>query len=77
VTRRADPERIYLARRAATFRRLVDVDHFDELAAEHWIARWEREADAQDVPRLTAEFWDAGGRWIRDRRSARNGSGGR
>jgi hypothetical protein len=46
MARRADPERIYLARRAATFRRLVDDDHLGELDAEHWIAAWEREAEA-------------------------------
>lgn len=71
MPRRPDPERIYIARRAATFRRLVDVDHVDEPDAEHWIARWEREAQAQELERLSAEFWDAGGRWIRDQRSRR------
>jgi capsular polysaccharide biosynthesis protein len=37
--RRAKPEKIYLARRAATFNRLVAERHLDELDAEHWIAR--------------------------------------
>ena len=79
MPRRADPERIYAARRAATFRRLVDVDHLDALDAEHWIARWELEAAVQDLERLTAEFWDAGARWIHKsvpRAGARRGRGG-
>jgi hypothetical protein len=75
VTRRPDPERIYQARRSATFRRLVDVDHVDELDAEHWIARWERQAESQGLERLTPEFWDAGGRWILDERAVARRSG--
>jgi hypothetical protein len=39
MARRADPERIYQARRAATFRRLIDVDRLDEFLAEHWVSR--------------------------------------
>jgi hypothetical protein len=66
-------ERIYLARRAATFRRLVDVDHMDELDAEHWIAHWEREAKTLGVGRLSAEFWPDGGAWIAEQWKARRG----
>jgi hypothetical protein len=39
MARRADPERIYKARRAETFRPLIDVDRLDELLAEHWVSR--------------------------------------
>jgi hypothetical protein len=62
--RRADPERIYLARRAALFGNLTRTGAIDELEAEHRIAAWEREAERQGIPRLTAAFWEAGERWI-------------
>ncbi len=66
--RKPDPERIYRARRAATFRRLVDELRLDELDAEHWIAAWEREATSQGVDRHTSSFWDHGRNWIADNR---------
>lgn len=68
MTRRADPERIYQARRAATFTRLTQSRAVDDLEAEHRIAAWEREAAAHGVDRLTAAFWDAGDKWIAERR---------
>jgi hypothetical protein len=74
MTRRADPERIYQARRAATFHRLADVDRLDELHAEHWIARWEREAELLRVGRYSSEFWSDGGVWIKDQRRAKRRS---
>lgn len=64
MTRRADPERIYLARRAATFAILTQTRAIDELDAEHWIARWEREAERQGLDRLSADFWATGRDWI-------------
>lgn len=57
MARRADPERIYEARRAATIRRLVDADHLDEIDADHRIAAWERHAESEGIERLTAAFW--------------------
>lgn len=72
MTRRADPERIYEARRAATFTRLHSFEHLDEIDAEHWISAWEREAERQGIDRLTIGFWNAGDEWIAARRSARN-----
>jgi len=62
--RKPDPERIYQARRAATFRRLVDEQQLDELDAEHWMARWEREAVADGIDRRSEAFWEGGSRWI-------------
>jgi len=66
--RKPDPERIYLARRAATFHRLVDEQRLDELDAEHWIAGWEREADARGQGRHSEAFWSEGSRWIDEQR---------
>lgn len=52
------------------FRHLVYVDGLDELDAEHWIERWEREAERQALLRLSAAFWDAGVAWIRQERAS-------
>jgi len=65
--RRTDPQRIYIARRAARFRRLVDGDHLDELDAEHWISRWEREAEASGRARNN-HYWSDAWDWIADNR---------
>jgi hypothetical protein len=62
--RKPDPERIYQARRAANFRRLVLQDRLDELDTEHWIAAWEREAASRGLDRHGAPFWDDGRAWI-------------
>lgn len=64
MTRRADPERIYRAWRAAVFRNLTATGKIDELEAEHRMASWEREAERQGLDRFTIEFWEAGQRWI-------------
>jgi len=66
--RKPDPERIYLARRSATCRRIVDEDRLDELDAEHWIAAWERNADARGIDRHTDAFWQEGSGWISEQR---------
>jgi hypothetical protein len=69
--RRADPERIYLARRAEVFAKLTQTGAIDELETEHRISAWEREAERQILERLTPAFWDAGERWIAEERAAR------
>jgi hypothetical protein len=69
--RKPDPERIYLARRSATFRRIVYEEHLDELDAEHWIAGWEREADAHGIDRHSEAFWREGSGWITEQRRRR------
>jgi hypothetical protein len=66
--RKPDPERMYLARRAAHFRRLVLEHRLDELEAEHWIAAWEREAESRGLDRHGATFWDDGRVWIEEGR---------
>lgn len=68
MTRRSDPERIYQARRAATFGNLTRTAVIDELEAEHRLAAWEREAERQGLDRFTTAFWDAGDRWIAEQR---------
>jgi hypothetical protein len=73
LSRRGDPERIYQAQRAGIFRRLVDAERLDELDAEHWIARWERETEANGPGRGTTGYWDEAWRWIVSQRAARHG----
>lgn len=68
MARRADPERIYLARRAALFRNLSAAGRIHELEAEHLIASWEGSPDAALIERLTPAFWVAAARWIAARR---------
>jgi predicted RNA-binding Zn ribbon-like protein len=69
VSRRGDPERIYQAQRAGIFMRLVSEARLDRFDAEHWIARWEREAEATGRERGSTGFWDDAWRWIEDERS--------
>jgi hypothetical protein len=49
--------------------RHVDVDHLDELDAEHWIARWERRAEKIGRPRQSRHDWIEGELWIRGDRT--------
>jgi hypothetical protein len=69
VTRLQD-ERIYGAQRAGVFRRLVDAERVNELDAEHWIARWEREAEATGPERGSVGYWDEAWVWIAEQRAA-------
>lgn len=68
MTRRGDPERIYQAQRHGIFMRLRDAERVNELDAEHYIARWERHAEAEGPARGTARYWDAAWDWIRAER---------
>lgn len=76
MTRRADPERIYQARRAATFGNLTRTGVVDELEAEHRIAAWERSPEAAALDRLTSAFWDAADRWLAEQRWSPHGPAG-
>jgi hypothetical protein len=61
MPRRGDPDRIYQAQRAGIFARLRDTERVNELDAEHWIARWEREAEASGRARdghYWSDAWD-------------------
>ena len=63
MARRADPERIYQARRAALFSKLIGTRVIDELETELRIA-WEREGERRGLDRLTQALWQAGDRWM-------------
>lgn len=66
--RRGDPERIYQAHRTGIFARLTQNERLDELDAEHWLSRWEREAQAQGTARTTVGFWASAWEWIAEQR---------
>ena len=63
-SRRAGPERIYIARCAALFAILTQTRVTDEFESEHLISAWERSPEAQLVDRLTPEFREAARLWI-------------
>jgi hypothetical protein len=60
MPRRGDPDRIYQAQRAGVFMRLVSAERLDQPDAEHWISRWEREAEANWPAVGSQGYWDAG-----------------
>jgi hypothetical protein len=69
--RRGDPERIYQAQRAGIFARLTQSERVSELDAEHWISRWEREAESGGLARNAVGFWDTGWDWIAEQRATK------
>jgi hypothetical protein len=64
VARRADPQRIYEAKRAAYLERLVSNFGIPRPDAEPWIAAWEREAEARGLSPTERDYWEAGLSWV-------------
>jgi hypothetical protein len=60
MSRRADPERIHQARRAATVERLVGEGELRD-RVEALVARWEAEADGRPHDRA---YWEAFAAWL-------------
>ena len=71
MARRADPERISEARRAALRNRLVDEDRLPPELADLWTLGWMTEAGDQGRDRLSASFWDGAREWILEQRGAK------
>jgi hypothetical protein len=69
MPRRADPERIHAARRAAVLNNLSGSGMAAE-TAERWCDAWELEATGRGLPRDGA-YWQAGAEWIAAERAAR------
>jgi hypothetical protein len=67
--RRADPERISQAGRAAIRNRLLSDGLAPEMA-ERWLAAWEVEAAMRELPR-DSNYWTVGETWIAEERAAR------
>jgi len=70
MARRADPERIFIARRVATRNVLTDEGMPPELA-ETWCHAWEVHAEELELDRLTSEYWTLGSAWIHEQRMRR------
>jgi hypothetical protein len=69
MSRRADPERIFQARRDAIRNTLTGSGTSLE-AAERWCDAWELEATGRGLPR-DASYWQLGEEWIAVERAAR------
>jgi hypothetical protein len=67
MSRRADPERIHEARRAATIERLVGEGELRD-RAEALVAAWEAQAD-QDALERDGRYWEAARRWLAAQRA--------
>ena len=70
VARRADPERIYIARRMATRNILTDEAMPPELA-ETWCHARDVHAEELGLDRLTSDYWTLGLAWIHEQRKTR------
>jgi hypothetical protein len=71
MSRRADPLRIYAARRAGLSMRLVREARMSEDTAERWIAVWEAEARQRGVNGPTGAWWEPAWDWIAEQRGQR------
>jgi hypothetical protein len=69
MARRANPERIHAARRAA-IRNTLTSSGMDEPTAERWCDAWELEAAGRGLPKDGA-CWRVGAEWIAAERAAR------
>ncbi len=78
MVRRADPENIYLARRAAVLSILTG-SGVAAGRAEELVASWEADAAARGIPRLEATFWEGAAEWTsaqaHPNKSERSGQG--
>jgi hypothetical protein len=62
----ADPENLYLARRAAVLSILTTSGVAADLA-EQLVPRWEANAQAAGIPRFEATFWEGASSWTMGR----------
>jgi hypothetical protein len=66
MSRRADPEGVYLARRAAILS-ILTTSGVSAERAEELVAAWEAEAERRGIPRLERTFWEGAAQWTSDR----------
>jgi hypothetical protein len=67
MARRADPERINQARRAAIRNVLIDESRMPPATADEWIAKWETEATNRGMT-PGSDYWTIGLVWIKEQR---------
>jgi hypothetical protein len=70
MARRADPQRIHEARRAAVRANLIGSGMAPE-TADRWLDAWELEATGRGLSRDEWGYWQAGEAWIAPERAAR------
>jgi hypothetical protein len=63
MARRADPERIKEARRAAIRNVLIDESRMSPEVADEWTAKWEAEALRKGIE-PSSEYWNIGLVWM-------------
>lgn len=68
MSRRADPERLYVAHRMALAGRLVSQARITAESAERWIGAWEAEARSRGLDARTPEWWRPAWEWIAAKR---------
>jgi len=71
VSRQADPDVLFAARRGATIERLLTYAQMRE-RAEAWCDAWEAYATARGIPRTDEDYWDRGETWMIEHRVARS-----
>ena len=62
MSRRADPEDIYLARRAAILS-ILTTSGVSVERAERLVREWELDAEGRGIPRLERTFWEGAAEW--------------
>lgn len=71
MSRRADPERIFIARRTAIRNALASEGMPEELV-ETWCHSWEiHAAEELGLDRLVSDYWTLGPAWIHEQRARR------
>ena len=70
MARRADPQHIYQAGRAALRDRLLSTG-MDPETAKVWLTKWELAAATRAIS-TTGDFWTAGDAWIAEERAAKH-----
>ena len=66
MSRRADPEHIYLARRAAILS-ILTTSGVPAVRAEELVAAWEADVEARGIPSHERTFWDGAAAWTSER----------
>ena len=70
MARRADPQRIFAARRAA-IRNVLASEGMVEETAEAWCDAWQGEGERLGLDRLSSEYWTLGLVWVHEQRRTR------
>jgi predicted secreted hydrolase len=68
VSRRTNPENVYIADRMATAARLGAADISPE-TVELWLDAWEAHARVNNLDQRASDFWSEGEVWIKGERA--------